>query len=67
MAMIPPEARGKLEPAEIYHELLAHRWYLSEAAGHEVDFFDSARDYMENVLKQKPDEAVTADEDQAQE
>jgi hypothetical protein len=67
MAMIPPEARGKLEPAEIYHELLAHRWYLSEAAGHEVDFFDSARDYMENVLMHKPDEAVTADEDQAQE
>jgi tRNA A-37 threonylcarbamoyl transferase component Bud32 len=63
MAMIPAEARGKLEPAEVYHELLAHRWYLSEAAGHEVDFFDSARDYMENVLKQKPDEAVTADED----
>jgi tRNA A-37 threonylcarbamoyl transferase component Bud32 len=63
MRMIPAEARGKLEPAEIYHELLAHRWYLSEAAGHEVDFFDSARDYMENVLKQKPDEAVTADEE----
>ncbi|GAW48533.1 MULTISPECIES: DUF4032 domain-containing protein [unclassified Nocardioides] len=67
MAMIPPEARGKLEPAEIYHELLAHRWYLSEAAGHEVDFFDSARDYMENVLMHKPDEAVTADEDQGEE
>jgi hypothetical protein len=63
MAMIPAEARGKLEPAEIYHELLAHRWYLSEAAGHEVGFFDSARDYIENVLMQKPDEAVTADED----
>jgi hypothetical protein len=63
MAMIPAEARGKLEPAEIYHELLAHRWYLSEAAGHEVGFFDSARDYIENVLMQKPDEAVTAHED----
>src|SRR6476646_10152200 len=29
MAMIPAEARGKLEPAEVYHEVLVHRWYLS--------------------------------------
>ena len=33
MAMVPPEARGKLEPAEIFHELLVHRWYLSERTG----------------------------------
>ena len=37
MAMIPAEARGKLEPAEIFHEILVHRWYLSERAGREVD------------------------------
>ena len=30
MAMVPPEARGKLEPAELFHEILVHRWYLSE-------------------------------------
>ena len=40
--MVPPEARGKLEPAEIFHEILEHRWYLSERAGHEVDIFDTA-------------------------
>ena len=33
MAMIPPDATGKLEPAEIFHEILEHRWYLSEQAG----------------------------------
>ena len=31
MAMVPPDARGKLEPAEIFHEILEHRWFLSEA------------------------------------
>ena len=31
MRMVPPEARGKLEPAEIFHEILVHRWYLSGA------------------------------------
>ncbi|QCW51793.1 DUF4032 domain-containing protein [Nocardioides dongxiaopingii] len=54
--MVPPEARGKLEPAEIFHEVLQHRWYLSERAGAEVDLFDSARDYVETILRHKPDE-----------
>src|SRR6185312_1440797 len=36
MAMVPAAARGKLEPAEIFHEILVHRWYLSERAGQEV-------------------------------
>ncbi|MGZ5403786.1 MAG: DUF4032 domain-containing protein [Nocardioides sp.] len=58
MAMVPPEARGKLEPAEIFHELLVHRWYLSERAGAEVSLTDTARDYIDNVLTSKPDEAV---------
>jgi tRNA A-37 threonylcarbamoyl transferase component Bud32 len=62
MQMVPPEASGKLEQAEVFHEILVHRWYLSERAGREVPLFEAARDYMENVLTQKPDEAVTADD-----
>ncbi|WP_151084350.1 DUF4032 domain-containing protein [Nocardioides cynanchi] len=62
MAMVPPEARGKLEPAEIFHEILVHRWYLSERAGAEVGIFDTARDYIDTVLTTKPDELVAADE-----
>lgn len=58
--LVPPDARGKLEPAEIFHEILEHRWYLSEQAGTEVDIFDTARDYLANVLPQRPEEAVTA-------
>ena len=58
MAMVPPEARGKLEPAEIFHEILVHRWYLSERAGAEVDIFDAARDYIDTVLAKRPEEAV---------
>jgi hypothetical protein len=59
MAMVPAEARGKLEAAEIYHEILVHRWYLSERSGREVSIFETARDYIDNVLKHKPDELVT--------
>jgi hypothetical protein len=58
--MVPADARGKLEPAELFHEILEHRWYLSEKAGSEVDIFEAARDYVDNVLPQRPDEALTA-------
>jgi hypothetical protein len=61
MAMVPAEARSKLEPAEIYHEMLVHRWYLSERAGHEIPMLEAAPDYLENVLVKKPDELVAAD------
>jgi hypothetical protein len=59
-ALIPPDASGKLEPAEVFHEVLAHRWYLAEQAGHDIDIFDAAADYIDRVLKDKPDEAITA-------
>jgi tRNA A-37 threonylcarbamoyl transferase component Bud32 len=62
MAMVPAEARGKLEPAEIFHEILVHRWYLSERAGHEIGIFDTARDYIATVLAEKPDEAVATED-----
>jgi hypothetical protein len=62
MAMVPPAARGKLEPAEIFHEILVHRWYLSERAGHEVGIFDTARDYIDTVLMTKPEEKVASED-----
>ncbi|WP_121257881.1 DUF4032 domain-containing protein [Nocardioides ferulae] len=59
MAMVPPQARGKLEPAQIFHEMLVHRWYLSESAGREVSTLDAVRSYIDTVLLKRPDEAVT--------
>lgn len=58
-AMLPPDKRGRLEPAEVFHQVLEHRWFLSEAAGREVDIFDTARDYVANVLPHQPEERVT--------
>ena len=62
MAMIPPDATGKLEPAEIFHEILEHRWYLSEQAGYEVSIHATARDYIDRILTTRPDEAITGQE-----
>jgi hypothetical protein len=58
MRMIPPEVKGKLEPPEIFHEILEHRWHLSERAGHEVNIFDTADDYFRTVLPTRPDEVL---------
>jgi hypothetical protein len=41
--------------------VLEHRWYLSERAGHEVDIFETARDYVDTVLGSKPVEVIPTD------
>lgn len=48
VALAPPDKRAELEPAEIFHEILEHRWYLSERAGEEVNIFDTARNYADS-------------------
>ncbi|MEV6984363.1 DUF4032 domain-containing protein [Sphaerisporangium sp. NPDC051017] len=53
---IPPELRGKLEPAQLFHEVLDHRWFMSEAAGRDVGLDAALRSYIGNVLVFKPDE-----------
>ncbi|GGF52134.1 LPS kinase [Marmoricola endophyticus] len=60
LAMVPPELRGKLEGPEIFHEILEHRWFLSERAGAEQGILEVARDYVDTVLPRRPDEALPA-------
>ena len=54
----PAELREKLEPAEIYHELLEHRWFLSEQAGRDVGLKAAIPSYVEKVLRPAPDEKL---------
>jgi hypothetical protein len=58
--MAPPDRRSPVEAAEIFHEILEHRWYLSEQAGEEVDTFEAARDYFRKELKVEPLEVGSA-------
>jgi hypothetical protein len=58
LAAVPAELRGKLEPAEVYHEVLEHRWFMSEKAGSEVPLEKAAEGYVRNILRQLPDEEV---------
>ena len=52
------DQRGKLEPAEFFHEVLVHRWFLSEQAGRDIGTTAAARDYIDRVLPNVPDELV---------
>jgi hypothetical protein len=53
---IPSEYTGKLEPAEVFHEVLEHRWYRSENAGYDVSLLDAVRSYVSEVLSKRRDE-----------
>ena len=57
MRAVPLELRGKLEPAQIFHEFLDHRWYISEQAGYDVPFEQAIQSYIDNVLKHRPNES----------
>ena len=55
IAAIPADLRDRLAPAEIFHEVLEHRWYMSEAAGHDVGTTAATKAYIEQVLPEAPE------------
>ncbi|WP_395103605.1 DUF4032 domain-containing protein [Actinomadura sp. SCN-SB] len=56
VAAIPEELRDRLDEVEVFHEVLEHRWFLSERKGRDVGTTAAARDYFRNVLPKVPDE-----------
>lgn len=55
---VPQELRRKLEPAEIFHEVLEHRWFMAEKQGSAIPVEEAVTAYIADVLSQKPDEAT---------
>jgi tRNA A-37 threonylcarbamoyl transferase component Bud32 len=60
MAAIPEDMFERLEAAEIFHQLLEHRWYKSEQTGAEIALLDVLDDYLA-VLAEAPQEKVQLD------
>ncbi|MCU1578243.1 MAG: hypothetical protein JWP19_447 [Rhodoglobus sp.] len=58
---IPKELKGKLEPAEIFHQLLDHRWYLSQNEGRDIPLAEAVSSYVDTVLRHRRDEATIID------
>ena len=56
-AAVPGDQRSKIELAEAFHEVLEHRWFLSEAAGRDVGNAAAVASYLDSVLPFVPEEA----------
>jgi hypothetical protein len=59
VAAIPAELRDKLAPAEVFHEVLEHRWYLSRAAQRGVSTPDATAAYLAEILPAVPDDLTS--------
>ncbi|MFJ6678856.1 DUF4032 domain-containing protein [Microbacterium sp. NPDC091382] len=55
---IPWELRSKLEPAEVFHQVLEHRWYMSQARGRSIPIAEVLSSYIDGVLRHRRDEAT---------
>jgi len=58
IAAVPRQLLAKRAPAEIFHEILEHRWFLSERARRDVGMETATKSYIEQVLSQAPDERL---------
>jgi hypothetical protein len=55
---IPRDLKGKLEPAEVFHQLLDHRWYMSQNEKRDVPLSEALTSYIDSVLRHRRDEAT---------
>ena len=55
---IPWDLRSKLQPAEVFHQVLEHRWYMSQARGQSVPIAEVLSSYIDDVLRHRRDEAT---------
>ena len=53
---VPANMRNKLEPQEIFTQIIQHKWLLSEQAGRDVGMAPAVQSYLNDVLVNKPDE-----------
>ncbi|MBW4041375.1 MAG: DUF4032 domain-containing protein [Acidobacteria bacterium] len=55
---IPRDLRGKLEPAEVFHQVLEHRWFMSQRQNRDVPLAEALNSYVEDILRHRRDEAA---------
>jgi hypothetical protein len=58
IAAVPDELESRLPAAELFHQVLEHRWFLSEKAGKDVGIEEAVRSYVERELPQLAPERV---------
>jgi tRNA A-37 threonylcarbamoyl transferase component Bud32 len=58
IAAVPEELWAALPAAEVFHQVLEHRWFLSEQAGKDVGIDEAVRSYVERELPRLPAERI---------
>jgi hypothetical protein len=62
VAAVPEHLRRKLEAAEVFHEVIEHKWFRSEREERDVGIAEAVRSYLRDELPRAPDErTVLAD------
>jgi hypothetical protein len=56
--LIPDELQGRVEKAQMFHEILENRWYMTEKAGFDVGLDAAAKAYINEVLPLRMDSGV---------
>ena len=65
VAAVPAELQSRLPGAEVFHQVLEHRWFLSEKAGKDVGIEEAVRSYVEKELPKHAPERVLLETDSA--
>ena len=55
---VPEQMRGRVERAQMFHEILENRWYLSEQKGSDVGLEFAADNYVQEILPYRRDSGV---------
>jgi hypothetical protein len=58
IAAVPADLLERRQSAEVYHEILQHRWFLSERRGADVGTEAAVASYVADILPDRPDERV---------
>jgi Domain of unknown function (DUF4032)/Lipopolysaccharide kinase (Kdo/WaaP) family len=58
VAAVPDELWGRLPAAEVFHQVLEHRWFLSEKAKKDVGIDEAVRSYVQSELPKRPPERI---------
>ena len=58
IARVPAQMQGRVERAQMFHEILENRWYLSEKAGYDVGLEVATDNYCAQILPSRRDSGV---------
>lgn len=63
LAAVPAKLAAKREPPELFHELLQHRYAMSDATDRDVTNEDALASLLDDVLLHQPDERILTIDD----